>query len=107
MFNSMKMIKLFGWEEIFANRVRKTRDEAQEHQENQNKKGIYQMWLGKCSWFITPAIVYSLYILMGESINLSTVVVSREFFGKLNWILWVGPHAYKCFNETKSNFAKI
>lgn len=75
--------------------------------ENAQRKGIARHWVHKLGWHITPVIVYSLYIAMGNKISLSMIVITKMYFGKLFWLLWVGPYIFECYNKLKLSVGKI
>ena len=49
-FNSIKMLKLFGWEGIFAKRIGDVRTETEVLRQEQHKIDLYGHWIGKAGW---------------------------------------------------------
>lgn len=101
------MLKLFGWESIFAKRITTIQAEKEELEKEKVRTEMFQFWLHKASWQLTPMIVYSAYIWMGGSISLSTIVVAKQFFGKMFFVMHMGPHTYKCMSEVGPVYTKI
>jgi len=44
---------------------------------------------------------------MGNSIDLSMIVVTKDYFHKLFWCVHVLPHVYKWIGETETGLNKI
>lgn len=47
MFNNIKMLKLFSWEELFKNRIVKHKEEQDIIDNKQREQDMYNMWVNR------------------------------------------------------------
>jgi len=107
MFNNIKMLKLFSWEELFKNRIVKHKEEQDIIDDKQREQNMYNMWVNRLIDELTPTIIYSSYIFMGNSINLGMIIITRIYFERLKGIYNCIPEVYGKYNEMTEKMNNI
>ena len=107
MFNNIKMLKLFSWESLFKERIRKHKEELDVLNDNQRKQDMYNMWVNRLIDKLTPTIIYSSYIYMGNSINLGMIIITRDYFHRLKRIYNYFPEIYGQYTEMSEKMGNV
>lgn len=106
-FNNIKMIKLFGWENVFGDRIKKVRQEIEEIDKTCNKRDAINGRFHHVVYCTIPLIVYSLYILNGNQLTLSFVIMSGNYIGRLQHLRHILPHQMRQWRHMKRKYTKL
>lgn len=98
LFNNLKMIKLYGWTDLFKGKIFGKREEWNEASARVTFWQVIVGSLWGLTWYSFPSFAFVLYILNGGTFDLILAVVGKEYmertFHVLNWLpdqkRWLG-----------------
>lgn len=76
MFSNIKMLKLYGWESWFSKRIAEKRLEETKLQRRSIERYIIFDTFGSVARNMIPVITYSIFIGMGNTLDLAMVIVA-------------------------------
>ena len=83
--SNSKMLKLYGWQEKFKQRILSSR----ENEKASLKKIMYHDALKQAVNHmlpnLIPAVTFATYIGLGNTLDLGTTVLALAYFNKLSW----------------------
>lgn len=106
-FNNIKMIKLFGWENVFAGRIQKVRDDIEENDKNSSKIDTRNGVIYHLIEMLTPISVYVIYIYMGNTLTLTFVIISGEFIHRLQHLRHQIPNFFRTVRHMIRRYKKL
>ena len=107
LFGNIRMLKLYALENWFKQKVYKTR--AREVQLSKRQVRLYVLidCLSSLARSLIPVVTFSLFIGMGNELELSTVIISQEYFFRLAPIIETLPRMWQSFKDIKKGLSKI
>ena len=107
LFGNIRMLKLYALENWFKQKVYRTRETEVKLSKKQVRLYVLIDCVSSLARSLIPVVTFSMFIGMGNELELSTVIIAQEYFFRLAPIIETLPRMWQSYKDIKKGLSKI